>query len=124
MTDRTELQRIMDTPGFGSGRAFLERKTQEREILALLPDPVWMTPVMAVSESPMDNWVIASFGNSNEDGKDWHLVTDCVRASILAHAEFPEDAKLDALRVAAILNAYRLGLLVRADNPSIERTAP
>lgn len=114
MTTREELQAIMDRPGFGTGRAFLDRKAQENEALALLPDPEWMAPVMA-STDPASNWMISSFGNSDEDGADWYLVTDHVRGSNLADMEFPEDAKMDALRVAAVLNAYRMGLLVRKD---------
>ena len=39
MTTREELQAIMDSPGFGTGRAFRDRKAQENEALALLPDP-------------------------------------------------------------------------------------
>lgn len=114
MTTRAELQAVMDRPGFGTGRAFLDRKEQENEALALLPDPEWMAPVMA-STDPASNWMISSFGNSNDDNCDWYLVTDHVRGSNLADMEFPEDAKMDALRVAAVLNAYRMGLLVRKD---------
>lgn len=108
---RDELQAIMDRPGFGTGRAFLDRKAQEAEALAMLPDPAWMAPVMASTDSG-SNWLICSFGNSGDDGQDWHLVTDNVRAPMAVDLEFPEDAKLDALRVAAIINAYRMGLLV------------
>ena len=114
MTTREELQAIMDRPGFGTGRAFRDRKAQENEALALLPDPAWMAPVMASTDCA-SNWMICSFGNSGEDHSDWYLVTDTVRASMMVDLEFPEDAKLDALRVAAVLNAYRMGLLVRKD---------
>ena len=114
MTTREELQAIMDSPGFGTGRAFRDRKAQENEALALLPDPEWMAPVMASTDGS-SNWMISSFGNSGEDGADWYLVTDNVRASMTVDLEFPEDAKMDALRVAAVLNAYRMGLLVRKD---------
>ena len=113
LTRRDDLQAIMDTPGFGTGRAFRDRKAQENEALALLPDPAWMAPVMA-STDPERNWMICAFGNSSEDGADWFLVTDHVRASQIVDLEFPDDAKLNALTVAAILNAYRMGLLVRA----------
>lgn len=114
MTVRDDLQAIMDKPGFGTGRAFRDRKAQENEALALLPDPEWMAPVMASTDCA-SNWMICSFGNSGEDNSDWFLVADTVRASHLADLEFPEDAKMDALRVAAILNAYRMGLLARKD---------
>ena len=112
MSKRGELQKVMDTPGFGTGRAFRDRQAQENEALALLPDPAWMAPVMASTDANT-NWLICSFGNSADDGQDWHLVTDTVRASLLVDLEFPEDAKMDALRVAAIINAYRMGILVR-----------
>lgn len=111
MTSRDELQAIMDRPGFGTGRAFRDRKAQENECRALLPDPAKMAPVMA-STDDASNWLICSFGNSSEDGCDWHLVTDTVRASMMADLEFPDDAKMDALRVAAVLNAYRMGILI------------
>lgn len=106
-----ELRRAMDAPGFGTGRAFRDRKAQENEALALLPDREWMAPVLA-STDPCSNWMICSFGTSSDDNCEWFLVTDRVRASMTVDLEFPEDAKMDALRVAAILNAYRMGLLV------------
>lgn len=64
------------------------------------------------SAAPPKNWVIASFGNSGDDGQDWHLVTDNVRASNLGDASFPIDAKIDAHAVAALCNAWRMGLVV------------
>lgn len=113
MADRATLQAIMDAPGFGTGRAYRDQKAQEAEALALLPDPGLVAPVMA-STDPVSNWMICSFGNSGEDGCDWFLVTDNVRASSTLGLDFPDDAKMDALTVAAIVNAYRMGLLVRA----------
>ena len=112
MTAASELQEIMNRPGFGSGRAYLDRKAQEKEAVALLPDRIRMAPVMASTN--LDNWMICSFG-AGDDGEDWFLVTDQVRASSMADLEFPDCAKMDALRVAAIINAYRLGLLVIAE---------
>ncbi len=115
MTQRNELQAIMDTPGFGTGRAYRDRKAQEAEALALLPDPAWMAPVLATPD-PGAGWLVCSFGNSADDGLDWHVVTDQTRASTMVDLEFPEDAKMDALRVAAVLNAFRLGRLVVRDD--------
>lgn len=112
--NRAELQAIMDAPGFGTGRAYRDRKAQEAEALALLPDREWMAPVMA-SQDCQSNWMICAFGCSNEDNSEWFLVTDSVRASNVGDMEFPEDAKMDAMRVAAIVNAYRMGLLVKAE---------
>jgi len=115
MTTIAELQAVMNDPGFGRGRAYLEQKAQEAEALSLLPDPQDVAPVRAVST--VDDWFIAGFGNSNEDGKDWYLTTDQVRASALVDAAFPCDAKIDAHAVAAILNCYRMGLLIRRPQP-------
>jgi hypothetical protein len=108
---RTDLQKIMDTPGFGTGRAFRDKKAQEAEALALLPDRAWMAPVMASTDGG-SNWLICSFGCSNDDGEDWHLVTDHANASALGDAMFPIDARTDAMAIAALCNAWRMGLLV------------
>ena len=107
---RSDLQRAIDTPGFGTGRALRDRLAQEAECIALLPDRAWMAPVMAANDA--GNWMIASFGNSGNDGDDWFLVTDHVNASALGDAMFPQDAKTDAMAVAALLNAWRMGILV------------
>lgn len=113
MATRDDLQRIMDAPGFGTGRAFRDQKAQEAEALALLPDPASVMPVRA-STNMGAGWLVCSFGN--EDGQDWYLITDEVRGSIVAEfSDYPADAKMDALRTAAIVNAYRMGLLVRRD---------
>lgn len=109
-----ELQAAMEATGFGTGRAFRDQKAQENEALALLPDARFVLPVRA--SASLDGWLVCSFGNSGEDGQDWHIITDEVRGSTLAEFnDYPEDAKMDALRTAAIINAYRMGLLVRAD---------
>lgn len=112
---RADLQAIMDKPGFGTGRAFRDQKAQEAEALALLPDPKDVMPVRASTDAGA-GWLVCSFGNSGEDGQDWHLITDEVRGSIVAEfSDYPADAKMDALRTAAIVNAWRMGLLVRKD---------
>jgi len=116
MPTRAELQMIMDRPGFGSGRAYLSQKEQEAEALSLLPSPDMVAPVRA--GNAFDNWMICSFGNSSADGQDWYLTTDSIRASELADLHFPEDAKTDALVIAAIVNCYRMGLLVRLPTPT------
>jgi hypothetical protein len=113
--NREELQAIMDMPGFGTGRAFRDQKAQEFEALALLPDPKDVMPVRASTDAGA-GWLVCSFGNSADDGNDWHLITDEVRGSIVAEfSEYPRDAKMDALRTAAVINAWRMGLLVRKD---------
>jgi hypothetical protein len=111
---RAELQAVMDQPGFGTGRAFRDRKAQEAEALALLPDPKDVMPVRATTDAGA-GWLICSTGNSGDDGNDWHVVTDEVRGSIVAEfSEFPKDAKMDALVIAALVNAWRMGLIVKA----------
>ena len=64
MTAASELQEIMNRPGFGSGRAYLDRKAQEKEAVALLPDRKRMAPVMASTN--LDNWMICIF-NFDDD---------------------------------------------------------
>ena len=121
---REELQKVMDAPGFGTGRAFRDQKAQENDALALLPDRAWMKPVMASTDAGA-GWLVASFGNSGNDGQDWHLITDNVRASGMADATFPEDAKTDAFAIAALLNAWRMGLIVlRPDLIAIRARTP
>lgn len=116
MGGREKLQAVMDRPGFGTGRAFLDQKAQENEALALLPDPKSVMPVRASTDAGA-GWLVCSFGNSGDDGQDWHLITDEVRGSIVAEfSDYPADAKMDALRTAAIVNAYRMGLLVRKES--------
>lgn len=80
-----------------------------------LPDPKAMAPLKAAPNSEMgDNWPIAwTTGNSSDDGNDWHICTDNVRASEMAEVEFPSDAKHDAHAIVAIVNAYREGRLVQ-----------
>jgi hypothetical protein len=111
--ERERLTAIANMPGFGTGRAFRDQKAQENEALELLPDPASVMPVRATTDAG-SGWLVCSFGNSGEDGDDWHLITDEVRGSIVAEfSDYPADAKWDALRTAAIVNAYRMGLLVR-----------
>ena len=118
----TDAQRIANTPWFGTGQRFRDLKAAEADCLDHLPDPSSIAPIMAASN--LDNWMICGFGNSNADGRDWYLTTDGVRASALIDAGFPADAKTDAIATAAILNAYRLGLLVRKETPPLSATLP
>lgn len=57
-------------------------------------------PWLCVANSTGDNWTIATFGNSSEDGNDYELTTDRVRCS-----EYRGDAKHDAALCAAAVNA-------------------
>ena len=112
--NRTELQAIINQPGFGTGRAFRDRKAQEAEALALLPDPKDVMPVRATTNAGA-GWLVCSTGNSSDDNQDWHVVTDEVRGSIVAEfSDFPRDAKMDALVIAALVNAWRMGLIMKA----------
>jgi hypothetical protein len=105
MTTAEDLKRIANTPGFGTGRAMRDRLAAEAESLALLPAPKDVMPVRAATDIGA-GWLVCSFGNSSDDGQDWHLITDEVRGSIVAEfSELPKDAKSDARIVAAILNA-------------------
>jgi len=112
-----QAKAIADAPGFGHGKRFRDMCAAEHDALDNLPDPKRMAPVMASTDAAA-NWLVCSFGNSgaDEEARDWHLVTANVRASdFIDRYDFPEDAMTDAVAVAAVLNAYRMGLLVRAD---------
>ena len=118
---REELEAVMSRPGFGSGRRFLAQKQQEADALALLPDPAQMAPLM-VSTDIGNGWPVCSFGHYDDEGTgesaDYHIVTDHVRASETLDLTLPGDAKNDAHMVCAILNAYRMGLLVKCEKKS------
>ena len=85
-----------------------------------IPPPDRFCPVLAVNDTPNSNWIIASTGNSQFDGEDWHIVTDRVHASEMIDAEFPTDAKDDAEIIVALINAYRTGRLILAPMPLLE----
>lgn len=87
------------------------------DIVERMPDPQRIAPVKAAPVSAMCNdWPIAyQTGNSQEDGEDWGIVTDNVRASLFLGLDFPIDAKDDAEFLAYLVNAYRTGHLVPAD---------
>jgi len=63
-----------------------------------------------------EDWLIASLGNSNEDGLDYIVTTDRVRAS-----ELDGDAKADAALIVAAVNALP-GLLAEVE--VLRRLAP
>ena len=107
-----DLHKIANTPGFGSGKSARDKAAAIAEIRSLLPDPAWM-PTFTAAPHINDGLPMCSFGNSSEDGQDWHVThdmgdieRDCI--------EFGSDAKTDAQIVAAILNAYARGILVVA----------
>lgn len=109
-----ELKRVANEPGFGTGKAVRDMAAAESEVLDLLPDPKTVPPVMASTDCA-SNWLIASFGNDGVTGGDWHLVTKNVRASETVDAALMQSALDDAQTIAAIINAYRLGVIRRAD---------
>lgn len=111
MTLRDHLRDIANTPGYGTGKRYLDRLAAEAECAALLPDPLAISPVMA-STDPANNFPIACFGNSDQD---WFLVSEDAPDGFMQHACLPSDAESDARTIAAIVNAYRLGVLVRRD---------
>jgi hypothetical protein len=124
MSDPDKLRAVINATGFGTGQAYRDQLAAEAECLSALPDPIWMMPVRATKEAPRgDNTYlrrrfgteVCCFGNSSEDGEDWYLVACSNGGPQGDDAIFPEDAKSDAIAVAAIVNAYRMGLLVRTD---------
>jgi|GEM_PF-6260552 hypothetical protein len=114
--DRIRLAKeAANRPGFGTGAALRERIFQEDDAINHLPDPAWMMPVVASADLVGNALVVCSFGNSVEDPeqRDWYLIADGQNSTVPAsEAEFPADAMLDARAVAAVLNAWRMGLLV------------
>ncbi len=103
-----DLKRIANTPGFGTGEAARNRATAENECLLWLPGPEQMPAFFAAPDHPGPFMPTANFGNG-EDGRDWCLWHD---GRDEQWHPFGEDAADDARIVAAILNAYRLGLIV------------
>jgi len=101
-----------NTPGYGSGERMREQFWQEANAIANLPDPAWMAPVIATPDP--NHRFICSFGNSGNDleGRAWHLVVDHKNAGGYADAIFPSDAMLDAIAIAALCNAWRMGILL------------
>lgn len=68
-----------------------------RELLALATTRPWKANT---ADKTGEDWLIGSLGNSNEDGQDWIVTTDRVRAS-----ELDGDAKFDAALIVAAVNA-------------------
>lgn len=112
------LHEIANARGYGSGKAARDRAAAIAEIKRLLPDHAWM-PTFTAAPHINHGLLMASFGNSSDDGQDWHIThdqgdmsRDCI--------EFGSDAKMDARIVAAILNAYSRGILVLAPDSTKE----
>lgn len=81
------------------------------------PSPRLVAPVKAAPSSELlDDWpILFHAGNSMEDGDNWGLCTNRVRVSELLDVEFPSDSKADSQFIAALINAYRTGKLVRRE---------
>lgn len=107
-----ELRQIANAPGYGTGKVARDRMAAERDIRAILPDPRAM-PVMIASGAAMTSMQIplCHFGYSSEHDADWSIMMDrpC-EADAVGH-----DAALDAEVIAAILNAFRMGIIVVKD---------
>lgn len=106
-----DLHKIANTPGFGSGKRVRDAASAGTKIREILPPPASLPPVMASTDCAA-NWLIASFGNDAETGEDWHLTTVNIRASETLALSLMDSAKRDAEVIAAIVNAYRLGILI------------
>lgn len=121
MTAKPDLHKIANTPGYGTGRAVIERARAESDCLALLPSPSSLPVFVAKrARDVRDGLPILTTGYSNEDGDDW-----CIVAMHGTEADaVGQDAMDDAKVIAAILNAYGLGLIVPrtlADQPEDEQ---
>ncbi len=109
MTAKHDLHKIANTPGYGTGRAVIERARAESECLALLPRPHDLPVFVAKrARDVREGLPIMDTGYSNEDDADWCIVAmHGTEADAVGH-----DAMDDAKVIAAILNAYGLGLIV------------
>jgi len=103
----------MDLPAAGQAGNGLDMIDAEHAALNgnILPDPTKLPPVMASTDCT-SNWLVASFGCDTRDGRDWHLVTVNIRGSDTVGLTLMNGARDDAVVIAAIVNAYRLGKLV------------
>lgn len=110
-----DLNEVANARGYGTGRAVRDRLAAEAECRALLPDPHYMPSVEARGDDGGHLIPMAHFGNSSDDGKDWALFQEYTECEL---SELGQDARDDARIVAAIINAYRLGVLVLAGEES------
>ena len=74
--------------------------TSTDELERLLAEATNRPWKMNTADKTGEDWLIASLGNSNEDGFDYIVTTDRVRAS-----ELDGDAKADAALIVAAVNA-------------------
>lgn len=112
-----DLKRIADAPGYGTGKVVRDQLAAEADCRAALPHPDKIAAIQARSNDGGHLVPMAHFGYSVEGDLDWGLYHD---GTDDLSAAFGHDAKQDALTVAAIINAYRTGILVLA----IKETTP
>lgn len=105
-----ELKRIANSGTYGSGKSVRDKLSAEASVLEDLPEANRVPTVVAATDHS-HMVAMAHFGNFSEDGLDWGLYHDGREDSVWC---FGDDAKDDAKAVAAIINAYRMGILVRA----------
>lgn len=103
-------QVVADMPGYGSGKRYRDMLAAAQEARAALPKADEVGAVYASASLDVNATLLASFGCGDED--DWHLLA--LPARVMDHNEYNMglDAGDDCRAVAAIVNAYRLGLLV------------
>ncbi len=77
--------------------ALIAKVKEWRELTVRASTPPWKA---APGEDIGKDWLIASLGESGEDGHQWLVTTDCVHAS-----ELTGDAKTDAEYIAATRQA-------------------
>jgi hypothetical protein len=103
-----DLKRVANAPGYGIGQRVRDRLAAEAECKALLPDPGWVPAVVASCEA-RSGLPMCHFGN--DPTGDWSIF---YAERPLGDSPFGLSAEDDARIVAAIINAYRLGLIGRA----------
>ena len=121
MIDIPKLARVANAPGYGTGAAFRNKAIAASEALALLPLPRLVNHVVAGTDMGPIQVPLCHFGFSGEDKRDWQIFLDAEDCDLWA---LGSDAMLDAQTVAAIINAYRIGLIVRADTRAPPKVKP
>ncbi|HMQ38147.1 MAG TPA: hypothetical protein PKA07_11345 [Micropruina sp.] len=109
--NREELERAANARGFGTGQALRDRLAAEAECRALLPDRGDVPAMTAAADNGrMPNGPVLYCGYSSEAGEDWNVYAEDGWRDTDTMA-IGDDAKTDAQIIAAIINAYRLGIL-------------
>jgi len=92
-----DLHDIANARGFGTGKAYRDRKAAEAECLALLPTNPRDLPTFVAGTGGLQAWMIpmAHFGNSSEDRQNWAIYHDGVTEGDAIGHDAADDAALE-----------------------------